>query len=427
MDKITLNHIAGYEIEKQEALKVINFLKNYEEYITQGITLPKGLLLSGNPGVGKTLLAKAIANESDANFIEFKNNDDSIVENIRNTFSKAKQMIPSILFIDELDEIVTNTYGEITDLQKKTLQTLLTEIDGLNGSEGVIVIATCNHKSNIPEALLRSGRIEKHMTLGMPSYDARCKIFDLYMSKHQMLDSIDRELLAKKSNGLTGADINNLTNEVLLECKSLNSTPTLDDFERYIPVVLFKDIRRQNDDDSIQYVAAHEMGHFICTYVLKKEIASISIEKYANVAGFVVRQRQRMEFSKLSTLMDDLTILLGGLAGEKVILNDMTTGSSSDIDKAYSIISNIINVGAFGFQYYKSEKFSYGDTEKISDISLKQREDKISSLLNECLTRAESIIKDNKHIYDLLIEELLKERRLSSERITQVFKENCIK
>ena len=214
MDKITLNHIAGYEIEKQEALKVINFLKNYEEYITQGITLPKGLLLSGNPGVGKTLLAKAIANESDANFIEFKNNDDSIVENIRNTFSKAKQMIPSILFIDELDEIVTNTYGEITDLQKKTLQTLLTEIDGLNGSEGVIVIATCNHKSNIPEALLRSGRIEKHMTLGMPSYDARCKIFDLYMSKHQMLDSIDRELLAKKSNGLTGADINNLTNNI---------------------------------------------------------------------------------------------------------------------------------------------------------------------------------------------------------------------
>ena len=419
---ITLKDIAGYEVEKQEAVKIINFLKHYKEYIDQGIKLPKGLLLSGAPGVGKTLLAKAIANESGARFIEFKNDDDSIVDNIRMTFNKAKETIPSILFIDELDEIVTTNYGEVTDLQKKTLQTLLTEIDGLNGSEGVIVIATCNNKYSIPEALLRSGRIEKHMTLSMPTYDARCKIFDLYLSKHKVLDSINRELLAKKSNGLTGADINNLTNEVLLECKSLDSIPTLDDFERYIPAILFKDIRKQNDDDSIAYVAAHELGHFICTYVLKKEIASISIEKYANVTGFVSRQRQKLEFTKLSTLIDDLTILLGGLAGEKVILNDMTTGSSSDIERAYGMISNILNVGAFGFEYYKSEKFSYGDTEKISDLSLKQREDKISSILNECLMRAEDVIKNNKHIYDLLIDKLLLERRLSAEHITQMLK-----
>ena len=422
MERITLNDIAGYEIEKQEALKIINFLKNYEEYSANGIKLPKGLLLSGNPGVGKTLLAKAIANESGANFVEFKNNDEAIVDNIRNVFKKAKETIPSILFIDEIDEIVTDRYGEVTDLQKRTLQTLLTEIDGLNGSKGVIVIATCNTKTYIPEALLRSGRIEKHMTLGMPTYDARCKIFDLYLSKHQILDTIDRELLAKKSNGLTGADINNLTNEVLLECKSLNSIPTLDDFERYIPSIMYKDIRRQNDEDSLEYVAAHEIGHFICTYKLKNEISSISIERYGAVSGFVSRQKQKMEFTKFSTLMDDLTILLGGLGGEKAILNDMTTGAASDIDRTYSIINSMMNIGVFGFEYYKNERKSYGEADDTSDYTRRIREQKMASIFDECLSRATQIISDNKRIYDLLIEELLKERRLSAERITQILK-----
>lgn len=422
MERITLKDIAGYETEKKEALKIINFLKNYDEYQKEGIALTKGLLLSGAPGVGKTLLAKAIATESNANFVEFKNNDDSIVDNIRTTFAKAKQTIPSILFIDEIDEIVTTNYGEVTDLQKKTLQTLLTEIDGLNGSNGIIVIATCNNKNTLPEALIRSGRIEKHMTLSMPSYDARCKIFDLYLSKHSCLNQIDRELLAKKSNGLSGADICNLTNEVLLECKSLNITPTVDDFERYIPAILFKDVRKQNDDDSLQFVAAHELGHFICTYVLKNEIASISIDKYANVNGFVSRQKQKEEFVKSSTLLDDLTILLGGLAGEKVIFNDMTSGSSNDVERAYYLISDMMNVGVFGFDYFMKERRSYGSPDRTSDFTLRQREEKISSLLDECLKRAEAIIKDNKYIYDLLLDELLLERRLSAECISRVLK-----
>lgn len=418
--RVTLKDIAGYENEKMEALKIINFLKNYEEYKAEGIELPKGLLLSGAPGVGKTLLAKVIANESNANFIEFKNNDDNIIENIRNTFLKAKESIPAILFIDELDEILPCSYGEVNDSQLKTLQTLLIEIDGLNSSNGVIVIATCNNKRNIPEALVRSGRIEKHMTLSVPSYDARCKIFDLYLSKYSSLDHIDRETLAKKSNGLTGADINNLTNEVLIECRTHNKVPTIDDFERYIPSILFKDIRRENEGESLQYVAAHEIGHFICTYILKNEISSISIERYAEVAGHVTREKRKIEFSKYSTLMDDLTILLGGLAGEKTILNDITTGASSDIEKAYDLIYNMMNIGAFGFEYFKRDKRSYTDVAESSDATLKMREDKIAEILNECLTRGQTIIENNKHIYNLLIDELLVELRLSSERINQI-------
>ena len=423
--KVTLKNIAGYENEKKEALKIINFLKNYEEYISDGINLPKGLLLTGCPGVGKTLLAKAIANESNANFVEFKNNDEFIVDNIRKTFEKAKQIIPSILFIDELDELVSRSFrNEMSDLQKKTLQVLLTEIDGLESSNGVIVIATCNSKYDIPHALIRSGRLEKQMALNAPSYDARVKIFDLYMSKHKELDGIKRDLLAKMSDGLTGADINNLINEVLLECKTQNIVPSLDDFERYIPVIRYKDIRRKNDDETVNYVAAHEIGHFICTYILKKEIPSISIETYGSVTGYVSRNLDKLEFSKFSKLTEDVTILLGGLAGERVIMDDVTGGSSSDIKKARNKILIMMDMGCFGFEYYLRDEIPYGEPDDTPEYVRELRNKKISSILDECLKNAEELVKSNKYIYDLLIDELLKERRLSIERITEIFKDN---
>ena len=421
MERITLKDIAGYETEKKEALKIINFLKNYDEYSKNGIKLPKGLLLSGNPGVGKTLLAKAIANESNARFIEFKADEESSVQNIRDTFALARESVPSILFIDELDEIVTCRYGEVTDQQKKTLQVLLTEIDGLTDSTGVIVIATCNDKGDIPQALIRSGRLEKHMTISMPTFEARSKIFDLYMSKHQVLDNIDREVLAKKSNGLSGADICNLTNEVLLECKSLNTIPTIDDFERYIPSILFKDVCKQNDGEELEFVLAHEIGHFISTYVLKNEIAAISVEKYGEISGFVSRNSKTVEFMKSNTLIDDITILLSGLAGEKIIKGAMTTGAKSDVERANIMLENMLNVGAFGFEYAKINKKTYYP-EPFSEAKLKMHEDKKASILNEALDRASNIIKDNIHIYNLLVDELRIERRLSVDRISRVLK-----
>lgn len=428
MNKITLKDIAGYEVEKQEALKIINFLKNYEEYIELGIKLPKGLLLSGIPGVGKTLLAKAIANESGANFVEFKTNEDSTIQNIRDTFAKAKAVTPSILFIDELDEIVTCRYGEVTDEQKKTLQAFLTEIDGLTQSLGVIVIATCNQKGDIPMALTRSGRLEKHMTISKPSFEARVKIFDLYMSKHDILNDIDRELLAKKSNGLTGADICNLTNEVLLECNSKGTKPTLDDFERYIPQILFKDVCKQNNSELLEFVLAHEIGHFITTFVLKNEISSITVDKYGEVAGFISRNRKEAEVIKSSSFLNDITILLSGLAGEKAILNDMTTGAIDDISRANDMIEGMLNIGVYGFEYFKERRMSpYHNDKLYPESKIKMREDKIASILNDSLERAVNIIKDNINIYHLLVDELRNEGRLSSERIKQIFIANNIK
>lgn len=421
----TLKDIAGYETEKREALKIIDFLKNYEEYTNEGITLPKGLLLSGNPGVGKTLLATAIANESHANLIVFNTKDEDMVANIRASFEEAKKTKPSILFIDELDGIVTNRYGEVTDLQKKTLQALLTEIDGLSGSNGVLVIATVNYKYDIPSALLRSGRIEKHISMREPSFEGRKAIFDLYLSKHKTLDKMCRSKLAKKTEGLTGADINNLINEVLLDCKSNGKVPTMDDFEEYIPVIINKDVKRENDKEQLDYIIAHEVGHFITTYILKKEIPSISIEKYDDVSGYVRREGKNKQIIKLSTIEDDLTILLGGIAGEKAIMNDMTFGASDDVHKAYDILWNALNVGMFGFEYYYSqERETYRASRRISDSKLVKIENKMTDIFNNAVNRGISIIKDNMHIYHKLVEELKIEGRLSSDKIEQLLKSN---
>ena len=423
MNTHTLKDIAGYEIEKKEAMKIINFLKNYDDYTKEGICLPKGLLLSGKPGVGKTLLASAIANESKSNFIIFNNEDDNIVLNIRKAFSEAKKNIPSILFIDELDEIVTNKYGEVTDLQKKTLQTLLTEIDGLSGSNGVLVIATANVKGLLPSALLRSGRLEKQMTMREPSYEGRIAIIDLYLSKHSVLSHINREQLAKKTEGFTGADINNLVNEVLLECKTNSKQPTIDDFEAYIPVIINKDVRRENDKEQLDYIIAHEMGHFITTYLIKSEIPSISIDRYDEVGGFVRRESKNKQFVKLSSLEDDLTILLGGIAGERAIMNDMTLGASSDVKKAYDILWESLNVGMFGFEYfYTQEREMYRANQRISDSKLMKIEAKVTEMFDRAVERGIKLIQDNMHIYNKLVDELKIEGRLSTDRIKILLK-----
>ena len=190
-EKIYLKDIAGYDEEKEEATKIINVLKKYKEYENLGAYIPKGLILSGNPGVGKTMLAKAIANESGVPFFEFESNESeteaATIKSIKDLFTKAKEHAPSIIFIDELDELVV--VGDFqTDYSRKTTKILLTEIDGISSSSGVIVIATTNVRPMLPPALLRSGRMDKRITMEMPDAIDREAIFKLYLTKTRNLN-----------------------------------------------------------------------------------------------------------------------------------------------------------------------------------------------------------------------------------------------
>lgn len=421
MNKYTLQDIAGYETEKQEAKKLITILQNYDEYVKDDIFLPKGLLLVGEAGVGKTLLATAIINESNVNLVTLNSKDENIIENIKLAFNEARKSKPSILFFDEIDSFI-GARIEFSDLQRRAIQTLLTEIDGLNNSNGILLIATANDKSCLPRSLLRSGRLEKQMTLTLPTFEARENIFDLYLSKHDIFNDISRESLSKKTNGFTGADINNLINEVLIDCKINKKKPTIGDFEKYIPTIIFKDVKRENDKEQLKYIISHEIGHFITTYILKNEIPSITVDRYDTVTGYVKRENKNMNFIKLSSLEDDLTIVLGGIAGEKAIMNDMTTISDGDVKKAEEMIKNAISVGMFGFDCYYPINEKRGPNIVVSDSKISKIENKISEYMNRTLEKGVKIIKENIDIYNKLKDELIKEGSLSSEKISKLLK-----
>lgn len=428
-NKIYLKDIAGYEEEKAEARKIIEVLKNHEKYKKMGAYTPKGLILSGNPGVGKTMLAKAIASESNVPFYEFESNEGETeaetIKSIKALFSKAKQTAPSIIFIDEFDELVmTNNF--CSDYSRKTTKILLSEIDGISSSNGVLIIATTNYRKALPSALVRSGRMDKRITVEMPDTSDREAIFKLYLAKNKILNNIDAHALASKTINFSGADIKTLVNETIIDCASQGKeTITIADFERNIPVVLFQDIRKKNKEGADDMTIYHEIGHFITEYISSGAIGSISTERYGQVQGHVLYDIENLEIEPFTKngLKKKLITLLGGMAGEEVMCHDLSSGASDDVDKARAYISKMMEVGAFGFD--KISSFSLinrinGKESPISHERIKKIEDLETELLEEAYRKAQEIIKENKDIVDALYAELKEKEKLSKAEIKEI-------
>lgn len=430
-EKIYLKDIAGYEEEKAEAKKIIEVLKNHEKYEKIGAYIPKGLILSGNPGVGKTMLAKAIATESNVPFYEFESNESETesetIKSIKSLFIKARENAPSIIFIDEFDELVMTSEFR-SDYSRKTTKILLTEIDGISSSDGVLVIATTNYRPMLPPSLIRSGRMDKRITIEMPDSIDREEIFKLYLSKNSLLTNIDAHQLALKTANFSGADIKTLVNETIIDCASQGIEKiTIQDFERNIPVVMFQDIKKKSRSGPDDMTCYHEIGHFITEYKTSGSVGSISTERYGRVQGHVYFDEEIIEFEPVTrdTLKKKLITMLGGLAGEQVMCGDVTSGSSDDVGKARRFISQLMNVGAFGFDKLlpvniigRLSRESFPTSEKRIEIIEKLECD----LLTEAFDKAKALISENKALVEAIYKELKQKEKLSKREVELILK-----
>lgn len=425
-NKIYLNDIAGYEEEKVEAKKIIEVLKNHEKYSSIGAYIPKGLILAGNPGVGKTMLAKAIANESGVAFYEFESNESETesetIKSIKDLFKKARETAPSIIFIDELDELVmTSDYR--SDYSRKTTKILLTEIDGISSSDGVLVIATTNYRGTLPPSLVRSGRMDKRITMEMPDTIDREEIFKLYLTKNENLSHLDAKQLANKTPNFSGADIKTLINETIIDCASRDQKEiTMSDFERNIPTILFQNIKKKNRNGPSDMTCYHEIGHFITEYKQSGVVGSISTERYGRIRGHVFFEEETIDIEPVTrdTLKMKLVTMLGGLAGEQVMCGDVTSGSGDDVGKARMYISSLVNVGAFGFDKLLPAsmigRFAH-ETFPTSESRIKEIEAFECELLTEAFEKAKTIIAENKPLVDAIYKELKQKEKLSKREV----------
>ena len=431
-------------------MKLIDILSNFETYKARGASIPKGLLLCGEPGVGKTMFAKAIASEANVPLYEFdadeSENQEETIKTLKLLFQKAKETIPSIVFIDELDELVTSTetgpYAFQSDYSRKTLKTLLTEIDGISSSEGILVIATTNHKGAIPPALIRSGRLEKQITFHIPSIEDRAEIAELYLRKASV-EGVSPNDVARKTDGFTGADLKSLINAAIIESVRKKEEVTLKTVVTVVPTIRFGEIKKNRKGAAPDSVCYHEIGHFLVQYGLTGRIAAISVEQYGGVAGHISVEEdfpvplapKKDDYHSSDEILDSVAISLGGMAGEEVFLGKRYCGSDSDIGNAIESIHQVLSNACLGFEYLPSfdvDRFTAGRGIRAiipNNYRAEERSQKYVQILDEKLEMAKNLVSIWKGLGKKIFPILKEKESLTTEELTVLvddyIKENC--
>lgn len=389
--EVSFEDFAGVEEVKEEVEEIVEYLKNPERFEKLGAEVPKGMILVGPPGTGKTLLSRAIAGEADVPF--YQTSGSNFVEmfvgvgasRVRNMFEKAKENAPSIIFIDELDAIGRKRgagLGGGHDEREQTLNELLSEMDGFDPNEGVIILAATNRPDVLDPALLRPGRFDRKITVPSPDIKGREEILELHTKDKETADDVDLEVLARRTPGFVGADLENLANEAaLLAGRKGKDKVEMTDFEQSVDRVI-AGVQRKGmaiSDDEKEKIAYHESGHALIGKLLPNAdpVHKISIVPRSNGAlGFTLQLPLEEKFlvSK-SELLDKLTTLLGGRTAEELVYDEVTTGAQDDFKKATDIAKRMV--------------VEYGMSEKLGPINLGQD--------NGNVFLGEEIVKSNEH------------------------------
>lgn len=418
--KATFDDVAGADEEKEELKEIVDFLRDNKKYTEIGARIPKGVLLLGPPGTGKTLLARAVAGEAKVPFFSISGSD--FVEmfvgvgasRVRDLFEQAKKNAPAIIFLDEIDAVGRQRgagLGGGHDEREQTLNQLLVEMDGFKDNDSVIVMAATNRRDILDPALLRPGRFDRQILVGYPDVKGREAILKVHTRNKPLAPDVDLETIAKSTVGFTGADLENLVNEAsLLAARKNKKAITKDELEEASIKVVAGPEKKSKviTEDEKKLTAYHEGGHALCTYYSKSQdkVHQVSIIPRGQAGGFTMSLpvKDKSYVSK-NEMYENIVVLLGGRVAEKLILDDISTGASNDLERATSTARNMVtrygfsdNLGPVVYGQGDHEVFlgrDYTNTPSYSDNVAAEIDNEIRTLIESAFTDAEKILNEH--------------------------------
>ena len=444
--KVSFRDVAGADEEKEELQEIVAFLKDPQKYLDLGAHIPKGVLLVGPPGTGKTLLAKAVAGEAGVQFLSISGSD--FVEmyvgvgasRVRDLFAQAKKSAPAIVFIDEIDAVGRQRgtgLGGGHDEREQTLNQLLVEMDGFGSNEGVVVLAATNRADILDPALLRPGRFDRQVFVGLPDIKGRRAILEVHAKNKPLADDVNLEEIAKGTPGFTGADLENLLNEAALLAgrrdQKVISMPVLQ--ESIIKVIAGPEKKsRVIPAAERKLTAYHEAGHAIVMHELPSHdpVHQITIVPRGQAGGMTISlpDEDRSYLSK-KYMEEQIVSLLGGRAAEKLVLGDISTGASNDIQRATQMARRMVatygmsdRIGTVAFDAGHDEVFigrSMAQTRPYSEQIAAQIDEEIQRIINESYARSEEILQKRRPELVTVAEYLLAHETMTAESFEEVF------
>ena len=446
-EKITFKDVAGIKEAKEELQEVVEFLKNPKKFTSLGAKIPKGVLLMGSPGTGKTLLARAVAGEAGVPFFSISASE--FVEmfvgvgaaRVRDLFQKAQKNAPCIIFIDELDAIGRQRgagLGGSHDEREQTLNQILVEMDGFDPNLGVIVLAATNRPDVLDPALLRPGRFDRRVTIDRPDMKDREEILKIHARNKPMASNVDLKKIAQRTPGFSGADLANLLNEAAILTARRNKTKVgTDEIRESVEKVMLGPERKSHilSEKERKITAYHEAAHALVSHELPEAdpVHKISIISRGQAAGYTLKlPLEDKHFHSRSEFIADLAVLLAGHTVEKEIFGEVTTGASSDLKHATRLVKSLIS------EYGMSEKMgarTFGEKEEMIFLGREVREqrdysektaeaidEEISHLLSEAVKTAREIIRKKKSKMEVIVKMLLEKETIEKEEFEEIFK-----
>ena len=449
-DKINLGSVAGLKEEKEDLEEIVEFLKEPGKFTSVGARIPKGVLLEGPPGTGKTLLAKAVAGEANVPFFSISGSD--FVEmfvgvgasRVRDLFEDAKKNSPCIVFIDEIDAVARRRgtgMGGGHDEREQTLNQLLVEMDGFGTNEGIIVMAATNRVDILDPAILRPGRFDRKITVGVPDVRGREEILHVHAKNKPLGDDVDLKQIAQTTAGFTGADLENLLNEAAIQAaKDNRAFLKQEDIQKsFIKVGIGAEKRsRLVSDKDKKITAYHEAGHAILFHVLPDvgPVYTVSIIPTGiGAAGYTMPLPEKDEmFMTKGRMLQDIKVSLGGRIAEEIIFDDITTGASSDIKKATQTARRMVtrygmsdNIGVINYDDDGDEVFIGRDlahAKSHSEYITGEIDKEVKAIIDECYKDAKKIILEYRDVLDACAELLLEKEKITREEFEALFVQN---